>query len=302
MILSFFGLKASGLKRSHIFFILLARFFRRSFKALQRFLISFLLIIFLSVLCLNYRSTHIQDSQRWLSDVTFIGLSSLQAPFTTVYQYFQSHRLLREKIQDLSLENQNLRFLQTRVLSYEQENIQLRKLLNVLPLLDKEFVTVPSLGKQNDNFNCSLVLELNPFLKLRKNQVVLGPEGIIGRISKINFKTAKVLLITDTRSRIPAKIKSTGEQVILMGDEGGLELKVLHRARTISESSSPPKVGDLLLTSGKGGVYPPNFPIARIIHIEDQSIKAKALADADSCEYVIVLKEVITSDYDDSSS
>ena len=74
-----------------------------------------------------------RDSQRWLSDVTFIGLSPLQAPFTTVYQYFQSHRLLRKKIQDLSLENQNLRFLQTRVLSYEQENIQLRKLLNVLP-------------------------------------------------------------------------------------------------------------------------------------------------------------------------
>ena len=179
---------------------------------------------------MNYRSTHIQDSQRWLSDVTFIGLSSLQAPFTTVYQYFQSHRLLREKIQDLSLENQNLRFYKHAFFLMNKKTYNQEKLLNVLPSLDKEFVTVPSLGKQNDNFNCSLVLELNPFLKLRKNQVVLGPEGIIGRISKINFKTAKVLLITDTRSRIPAKLNQQ-ENKLFLWEMRGLELKVLHRAR-----------------------------------------------------------------------
>ncbi|RZI45949.1 rod shape-determining protein MreC [Candidatus Finniella inopinata] len=295
MLLSFLGLKASGLRRSQAFFIFLGKFFRHSFKNLHRFMIGFVLLVVFVVLLFNRQNAYLQNCQRWLSDLTVTSLYYVQAPFTSIKNYWHTHTSLQHQIQTLTLENQQLRMLQHQALSYQRENEALRKLVNALPAYKQEFITTRVLGMPTDAFS-TLAIEVDSGSHLVKNQVVIAAEGVVGRLYQIGTTTARVLLITDSRSKIPARIATTGEHVILSGQNNS-DLKVLHTAASATPNTQP-KVGDLLVTSGFGGVYPPGLPVARISSVSEspvngESFTARVLADAHNLDYVSVLKAVI---------
>lgn len=294
MLLSFLGLKASGLRRSQTFFILLGKFFRHSFKNLHRFLVAFILLIGFFVLLSNRQNPYLQDCQSWLSDLTVTTLYYLQTPFTFIKNHWQTHTNLHQQIHTLTLENQRLQLLRHQTLIYQRENEHLRKLLNASPSFRQEVLTVKVLGMPTDSIS-TLAVEIKSDIKLMKNQVVIGAEGVIGRIYQVGQTTARVLLITDSRSRIPACISTTGDHVILAGQNSS-ELKVLHTATSASTPNHQPKVGDLLVTSGFGGIYPSGLPIARISSINEGSFTAQILIDSRYLEYVSILKTVIPQD------
>ncbi len=294
MFLSLFGLKASGLRRRHVIFILLARFFRRSLKTVYRFLISLLLLVFfLTMIAMSNR----EDSylHRWwqhLSDGTVRVVYVLQSPFIFLQQHLKNQVTLIQRVQDLENENRQLRFLYLQMQSYQQENEQLRTLLNILPEDRRGLMnTVRVLGSLSDHYSSSLIVAADPDLNLLKNQVVMTAEGVVGRILSVGLRTARVLLITDSRSRIPARIQSTGEHVILIGDNSP-QLKVLHLAQSALDNGCKPHPGDIVVTSGYGGIYPPDLPIARITDKDGETFTAEVLFDRHHLDYVMIFKSI----------
>ena len=92
---------------------------------------------------------------------------------------------------------------------------------------------------------------------VRPDQAVRGPSGLAGRVTEAGATSARVLLITDSASVVPVRRAADDLAAVVVGDgEGGLKVRSLASRRVIL------RPGDLFVTSGVGGVFPPGIPVA----------------------------------------
>jgi len=112
---------------------------------------------------------------------------------------------------------------------------------------------------------------------------VRSPDGLIGRVVDAGSVASRVLLISDRASIVPARILRTGQPVISQGrGDGTIDLRPLEVGR------NPFKPGDIIVTSGTGGLYPPLVPIARVARLDDDGAVALPLAEPASTSFAIV--------------
>lgn len=112
---------------------------------------------------------------------------------------------------------------------------------------------------------------------------VRSADGLIGRVLDTGARASRVLLISDRANIVPARLLRTGQAVISQGrGDGTVELKPLEVGR------NPFRRGDIVITSGIGGLYPPLVPVARVIRLDDDGAIALPVADPGSTSFVIV--------------
>lgn len=112
---------------------------------------------------------------------------------------------------------------------------------------------------------------------------VRSAKGLIGRVIDSGSFASRVLLVSDRASIIPAKILRDGQPVISQGrGDGTIDLRPLEVGR------NPFKPGDIVITSGTGGLYPPLVPIARVVRLDDDGAIAVPLADPGSTSFAMV--------------
>ena len=112
---------------------------------------------------------------------------------------------------------------------------------------------------------------------------VRAAQGLIGRIVDTGAYTSRVLLVSDRSSVVPARLLRTGQPVISQGlGDGTVELK------PIEVGQNPFQRGDVVITSGTGGLYPPLVPLARVMRIEGDNAIAMPLADPAATSFAIV--------------
>lgn len=111
---------------------------------------------------------------------------------------------------------------------------------------------------------------------------VRSPNGLIGRVMDAGSLASRILLVSDRASIVPARILRTGQPVISQGrGDGTVDLRPLEVGR------NPFKPGDIVITSGTGGLYPPLIPVARVIRLDDDGAIARPLADPSSTSFAI---------------
>jgi rod shape-determining protein MreC len=112
---------------------------------------------------------------------------------------------------------------------------------------------------------------------------VRAPEGLLGRILDTGASAARVLLLSDRANIVPARLLRTGVAVISTGrGDGTVDLRPLEVGR------NPFKRGDVVVTSGTGGLYPPLVPIARVVRLDDDGAIAVPLADPSQISFAVV--------------
>ncbi len=112
---------------------------------------------------------------------------------------------------------------------------------------------------------------------------VRAAEGLIGRIVNAGRLASRVLLITDRSNIVPARMLRTGMPVISQGrGDGTVDLRPLEVGR------NPFKRGDIVVTSGTGGLYPPLVPVARVVKLDDDGAIAVPLADPSRISFAMV--------------
>lgn len=119
---------------------------------------------------------------------------------------------------------------------------------------------------------------------VRAGMPVRAADGLIGRVLNAGPTTARVLLITDGDTIVPLRRASDGLPALGTGRGNG-ELDV----RTLNLANNPFKVGDILVTSGTGGIYRPNIPVAIVMRRQDDGAIARPLADPAKVDIVTVL-------------
>jgi len=112
---------------------------------------------------------------------------------------------------------------------------------------------------------------------------VRNADGLIGRVLESGRWASRVLLITDGASNVPVRLVRDGTPALAVGrGDGTIEL------RTLEVGQNPFRRGDILVTSGAGGLFPPNIPVATVTGQEGERAIARPIADPGRLDFAIV--------------
>ena len=164
-----------------------------------------------------------------------------------------------------------------------QENQQLKA---VLELREHERSTVAVGRVVGSSFSSPrrfAILSAGTSDGVRIGMPVRSPEGLIGRIIDAGALASRVLLVSDRANIVPARLLRNGIPVIAQGrGDGTIDVRPLEVGR------NPFKRGDIIITSGTGGLYPPLVPIGRVVRLDDDGAVALPLADPATISFAIV--------------
>lgn len=143
------------------------------------------------------------------------------------------------------------------------ENTHLRAMLEMRQRLDLPMQTAEVLYAERDPSRHKLLVNLGAQSKVQNGQAVLDDAGVVGQVTRVHPLLSEVTLITDKDHEVPVQVLRTGLRVIVFGsgDANEMELRYTPVAADVQD-------GDLLVTSGIDGTYPPGLPVAKISHVE----------------------------------
>ncbi|QUT07310.1 rod shape-determining protein MreC [Sphingobium phenoxybenzoativorans] len=165
----------------------------------------------------------------------------------------------------------------------EQENVRLKKLLKLVEEEKDEVATARLISSSSSSTRRLARLNAGRSQGAYPGMPVRAPEGLIGRIYTAGSNTSDVLLLTDSSNVVPVRRSTDNIAGISTGaDDGSLQIKSLSAGR------NPFKPGDILVTSGTGGLYQPNIPVAIVVRIAGDDAVAVPLASPARVEMVMV--------------
>lgn len=165
----------------------------------------------------------------------------------------------------------------------QQENRQLKAALQLREHARSTVATGRIVGSSFNSLRRFAILSAGTGDGVRIGMPVRSPEGLIGRVIDAGSISSRVLLVSDRANIVPARLLRGGLPVISQGrGDGTIDVRPLEVGR------NPFKRGDILVTSGTGGLYPPLVPIARIVKLDDDGAIAVPLADPANTSFAIV--------------
>ncbi len=211
----------------------------------------------------------------------------MMAPVTGIARMaedFQSYTRLFEQNQELRRELQQMRAWREAALQLEQENARLLDLNRVQLDPELTFVTGIVLADSGSPFRRSVLLNVGARDGILDGWATMDGLGVVGRISGVGDRTARVLLLTDAASRIPVTILPSGQQALLMGDNTGTpSLDFLDNADDVA-------AGDRVITSGDGGVFPPELLVGQVVFTTDGLMRVRLAADLQRLSFMRVMR------------
>ncbi|MGV1683333.1 rod shape-determining protein MreC [Sphingopyxis sp. NJF-3] len=169
--------------------------------------------------------------------------------------------------------------------SLQEENRQLKALLQ-LQQIDKAALAHGYLLTSTSTSSKRIaLLSIGRKMGVVAGQPVRGADGLIGRVLSAGPSVSQVLLLTDVDNIVPVRRARDGLPALSSGrGNGNLDV------RTLNIANNPFKPGDILVTSGTGGLYPPNIPVAIVVSRQDDGALARPLADPAKVDAVSVLR------------
>lgn len=164
---------------------------------------------------------------------------------------------LREENQRLKTEHLELQARQLKLASLEAENERLRELLNSSSLVDERVRVAELIGVSPDPARQIAILNRGSNDGVYVGQPVLDAYGLVGQVVEVTPVSSRVLLVTDGMHAVPVQVNRNGLRAVAEGNGKPHALDV----RYVSASADIRK-GDLLVTSGLGGRFPPGYPVA----------------------------------------
>jgi rod shape-determining protein MreC len=217
-----------------------------------------------------------------LSDLTAPVLGQIRAPLIatqrvvgsigTFFTVFQENEHLRQ-------ENDELRKWQHVALSLQNQMHRYEVLLNAVPDATSQAVTARVIGEASRPFIKTMILNAGTAQQVKKGQAVVDDRGLLGRIYVVGERTSWVILLGDLNSRVPVLIEPAHRRAILTGDNTPapkLELDV---------SDGPVKPGDRVVSTGDGGLLPPDLPIGTVMK-EGDDLRVALFAQPENADFV----------------
>ncbi|OUT96702.1 MAG: hypothetical protein CBB92_09370 [Flammeovirgaceae bacterium TMED32] len=167
--------------------------------------------------------------------------------------------------------------------SLNSQNIALRDLYNFVPLPTVKTITGRIISYSGGTFTRSILINVGSKSGAKPGQAVMSNFALVGVLVEVGDEYSRVLLITDLNSQIPVKIQNNNASGILIGDNSQLaKLFFLPQGTILTE-------GQIITTSGRGGILPPDLPIGLVKKTEGLKFVVEPFDDWAQSGYVRVL-------------
>ena len=263
-----------------------------------RYLATGIIVFLLIALFLIWRldNPRIEKLRAEVIDAILPKFEWVMAPATAlvrITQDFRSYQSLYEQNQELRRDLQRMKSWKEAALQLEQENARLLDLNNLQ--LDPKLTHISSivLADSGSPFRQSVLVNVGKQDGIQDGWAAMDGLGLVGRISGVGSKTARVLLLTDTASIIPATIQPSGQQALIAGDN------TIAPTIEFLENADLVRPGDRVETSGSGGIFPPNLLIGRLALDPSGRLRVRLAADYERLEFLRVLRNFGTEPIDD---
>lgn len=164
-----------------------------------------------------------------------------------------------------------------------EENRRLKELLGLTKQDPRPIAVAMLIGSTSSSTRRFATISAGSRQGVAVGMPVRSPLGLVGRVLEVGSSTARVLLITDTESVVPVRRASDGIPAFASGRaDGTLQL------RLINLGINPLKRGDVVVTSGSGGLYRPGTAVAIVDKLLSDGAIARVLSDPSASEYVTV--------------
>ncbi|MBQ7660392.1 MAG: rod shape-determining protein MreC [Alphaproteobacteria bacterium] len=271
------------MKRRRVLFIQLSQF--RLF--IRKLVVAVVMFSALGLLILSRAdSAHLGKAEDIVSKMLNPIIRVLQLPADGAYfcyegvrdvvRVYYDNKILKQRVETLSRlnsKNQSLRI----------ENELLSQMLHYTPPPEATFVTAKIIAGESDVFSHSVIAYVSEKQNVQKGQVVLDNQNVVGRIESVHGNYVRILLVSDINSKIPVLIERTRGRGILSGNNTDT-LKLL-----FTGSNSDIRLGDKVVTSGVGGIFPSGLTIGYVSKIYTDAVDVKPASMIDMIEYVKIV-------------
>jgi rod shape-determining protein MreC len=221
----------------------------------------------IALMTIDHRQHHLDSVRAALSLVVYPLQSLVDLPVSTG-EWFRESLSTRRELQE---ENASLRTQQLvlntqlqKLEALEAENRRLRALLDSsFQVGERPMLIAELLSVDMDPYRHQIEINKGSLDRLFEGQPLLDSQGVMGQLVHVAPLTATAMLITDPSHAIPVQINRTGLRTIALGTGSIDRLELPH-----IPTNADVRVGDLLVSSGLGGRFPPGYPVAEVVSVE----------------------------------
>ncbi|MDH5611708.1 MAG: rod shape-determining protein MreC [Gammaproteobacteria bacterium] len=252
-----------------------------------------LIIASIGLMTLDHRWGQMENVRNTLSYVLYPLQYTIDLPIRMYHwtdETISTHQTLLDenrKLEDLNLQNK-VRLQKLDIL--ERENFRLRELLHATPKTGEEILIAEIINVDVDPYRQLIVINKGSNDNVYISQPIIDAHGVMGQTVHVNTSSSTAMLITDASHAMPVQIDRTGLRAVAFGTGkiDQLDLRHIPHNADIRE-------GDTLITSGLGGRFPANYPVAVVTHIERSpdeafvTVRAEPLALLDRSREVLLV-------------
>jgi rod shape-determining protein MreC len=205
---------------------------------------------------------------------------------------------VRDENLALRAENDRLRLENTRLVEAEKENERLRRTIEFAERTGFKAKPAAVIGSDVSTWFRTVTIDRGSSDGIERGMAVITPDGVVGRVHEIARYASKVLLLTDSNSSVDAVIQSTRGRGIVAGRLGPvLEMRYVHWTEKV-------EVGDVVVSSGMGGVFPKGLPVGVVSAVDQTSkglfkrVDVTPSVDLSRVEEVLVVTAFDSKDYE----
>lgn len=257
-------------------------------RPLRRVLIGVLVLVLLAIFLIwRIDSPRVERFRAALIDRVVPSFDWALVPVTRaadMVDQFQSYASLYEQNQELRRELQQMKAWKEAALQLEQQNARLLDLNQVRLDPKLTHVTGQVLADSGSPFRQSVLINVGSRDGILDGWATMDGIGLVGRISGVGERTSRVILLTDTNSRIPVTVQPSGQKAILSGDNSSLP------PLDFLEDADEVRPGDRVVSSGDGGMFPANLLVGQVVMGNDRRLRVSLSADYQRLEFLRVLR------------
>lgn len=261
-------------------------------QALARLTLPVLIVASFGLILLGKADTMLAERARTtLADGLAPIYGVLAAPLARIHAAITETVTLwnmREENDRLRAENDKLRRWQSIALALDAENQRLKASLRWIPDPDASFITARVVADAGGVYAKAVLLSVGPNHGIRKGEIAVDERGLVGRVTEVGARTARVLLITDLNSRIPVILETSRAHAILVGTNG-----VRPRLQYWPEGVVPQE-NERVVTSAEANAFPANLPVGTVHYTSSGAPEVEPAAMLQKLEVVRIFDYGLT--------
>ena len=256
--------------------------------ALARLVLAAMIVMLLAIfLFWRIDNPRIEKMRMAIIDVVVPNFAWVATPVTgtvNLVRSAQSYNSIYRQNQELRREIQQMKAWKEAALSFEQENARLLNLNKVK--LDPKFthITGVVLADSGSPFRQTVLLNVGARDGIIDGWAAMDGIGLVGRISGVGDRTARVIMLSDNSSRIPVTIEPTGQYALMVGDNSS------RPPIDFVENLEAVRPGDRVVSSGDGGVFPAGLLIGQVVQSSSGRLRVRLAADIQRLEFLRIIR------------